>query len=443
MKKALTFFRAIFISAIIGLNSFIVTSCFQSSTIVYGNYESYMSPDIAKKVAKDHGVTFDVYGTDDNVASDFKNNIYDIGTVSAAVLVEMQKKGLLKKIDWNKLKELKKRKSEDEVKNEEDPCNWFTDAIKKISNSYEIDILEYGVPYFVQSFVFAYWSKESLPDEIQTWEEILNWIKNNSSGFFEGRQRLICVEDPRSLFSVSDLIYHSSDRSDNNATDKEKNGCVQDVLRKYNSVFSSFTKLLSRKALNWSRNVALMNSDGTIVANELASHGAAGGFMFNGDALLAAHGGEYYESDSPLPGVNFYVIHPNPTPITLDMIVINENSSKEKMERIYKTIFDIAIDKENAFDNFDEVQYTSPLVSVNEMIQEKNDDGNNYWDDLVDDNPSFKKVKEEEKDKIELIINQLKKIYEIPADIICVEEPFSDVQKVALGLSFANFKNQL
>lgn len=436
--------KILLISVAMLLNVFFIASCSSSVVIVYGNYENYMDPNLQSEIANKYNVSFNVYGADIRLLSDFKNKIYDIGTVSTYTLKEMQKRDLLEKIDW-------KQFHLTGIQNATDALTLFSPTVQKIlcpNGKDSENLLNYGIPYFLQSFVFAYWKSDeqqlSTPPlkENLSWESLLNWVKENYTYF--NNNRLACVEDPRTLFSIANLVANNNQSVNVSSPPICRPDDLDSVFNRYNKIFAAFSKILNPTTMHSNKNVMGLNTDSYVVVNKLDSKEVNGAFLFNGDALFAAEGGEYYQDDPPIPGHNFFVLTPTVTSTPLDMIVINSDDQNDpaKISKIYDVIKKIALEgsdsqtfQESAgpVRNFEYVAYTSPLKSVNEYVTKKG----GYLENDVNENDAWPQ------DIKSVVLEELKSIYNVNDQNLSIEVPLTQVERAALLYSFVQFKGNM
>ena len=428
-----------------------------NSEIIVANFESYMSDELMVQTRNEFGCRFLYYDTNETIETKFEKN-YDIAIPSSYEAMILKKKGLLEKIDWEQFEMKAEAKAGKviNVKTSEDAMFLFSDTTQNVLTAQDelyrglgyLDnnekVLDYCIPYFLQSWMFAYDGCEEIPalaDENITWLDAAKEIGSNSY-FSRGSTgvNIACVDDSRTVYGMSKLIYDKKnnipqhDWNINPDTDGES-------IDQYSQVYSSFVS-------NFKSDSFYFNSDSQIILQSLADpKGANGAFCYNGDALYALTGGgisdfeHYWNSD------NFHAVMPKETVITLDMLVFNKknNDNEERMQKVYDIAKKLTLEGGSAGEdiskvdeednyvygpmiNFDFVMYTAPLKNVDTYVTEP-DEG--YIATEIDE------------DQQELFT----KMYEIDANVTNLknlfERPLSDLDKSNMHWAYEPEKEKL
>ena len=382
-----------------------------SSNIVVGNFESYMSQDLMDEMKKEFGCQFLYYDTNETVETKFERN-YDIAMPSSYEAMILKKKGQLSKIDWAAFNMVADdgTKEGKPVKNAQDAKLLFSDTIKDVINAQDDlyqgmgyltkdeSVLDYGIPYFLQSWMFAYKgcpAIDNLEKEGITWNDVAKEVGNNNYFKPTTSAEIACIDDVRTFYGMSKMTYDQINEVAEIDWNINPTTADQSVAQ-YQKEYDSFVK-------NFSSRSFYFNSDSNQVLLSLADpNGVNGAFCYNGDALYALTGGGidrwkdlWTDADD-----NFHAVMPRETVITIDMLVFNKKNDnnptrKQKVYDIAKKITleggskddDIAaVDEDDNYINgpminFDFVMYTAPLKNLNDYVLA--DDGNiveNYED---------------------------------------------------------------
>lgn len=266
--------------------------------------------------------------------------------------------------------------------------------------------MDYGIPYFLQDFIFAY-RGEQIPEisNASTWAEAIDLISTNDR--FKpknNKPNLMAIDDARTMFSIPSLISTNNVNPKNN----ESIGSLSDKYYK-----------LSSKINNLGNNVMKLNTDANAVLNDLATNSVNGAFLFNGDALYASYGGDDGVS---IDEQDFHIVKPSDTLVALDLFVFNKNMKSDKLDKAYKVVNELCLsfdtsDPENSliYENFDYVNYTCTLKSLNDYVK------SNYFDLSIQE-----------------------EIYDIATPTVdSLEISIDNLTKSNLSFAWINFKNSL
>ncbi len=382
MKKLI--FNFIKISSILSIIP-IANSC-TSNKIVFANYESYMSEDVMHNLQSKYNIAFLPYETNEEIENKF-SGYYDVAVPSTYEVIKLKKQNQLEKINWdlfNLIVDGKKIKSGKEALQSgvfsEAVCTLIDgldeEYIKNGSLDNDESILDYGIPYFLQSFAFAYKGSEIKQlSEAKNWSELLSCINSSNKDldprFTPYKERKIAiVDDARSMFGLANSI---------NSEEVNPNPSVKSV-RDFANIYNDFSS-------NFAKKYTYFNTDSGQIISTLAKPypaGASCAIAYNGDLLYAAQGAGLYEASS---STDFHFCKLDKTLIALDMVVINKKTQNNlsKKQKIYEIVKDICLSgvndgeiisdtnsngsfKYDSVNNFDYVEYTSPLTKIYDFV---------------------------------------------------------------------------
>lgn len=451
----------------LALSSVLVTSCEAGANLlnrnfVYANFESYMSPNLQSELRQTYNnLQFDAFASNEKALTNFKNKTYTIGTLSTYAVLDLIHQGILQKLDWSKfnLSYLNDQDQEVPIHNANDALGLFTDEVQEILTSYSIDnkpvnLLDYAVPYFFQSLVFAYRGAkiDSLVDHQSSWYDILSTISSEQYRDRFNNNKLGIVEDERSLYSIANLIKTTKENQTVTVNPPPSQLTLSDFYNVYQEIADAGINYRNFATNN--RSTALLNSDSSVILNNLDSGRIDGGIMYNGDAIFSAQGGEFHaEKDDPLKpkSEDFHIVTPVNTPLALDLIVVNKLNieqfpgfldqayqviKKVGLEGVNETLADFqavltekpeTIYKNGPLENFNYVQYTSPLKKISDP--ENGLVAVEGWLEVAD------------QEELSNNINSAYFIQDIKNVTNFIEAPLNDIQKASLVNAFARFKN--
>ncbi len=441
MKKFKKVFNTILVSTVCALPFFPVSLLiWQASTtqkdFVLANYQSYINPDVSKELSKEFDLSYDYFETAEAALNLIKKNTADIVNTTTYDLVSWVQKSNgkdtpVQKIQWDKF-------NIPGVNNADDALNLFIPSLEGVLKGYDLNgngtsgelddnLLNYGIPYFLQDYIFAYRGDAITElDNSSNWKELIdNLSKEGIKQRFAATKypEIFAVEDPRSFLSIANNIYVEENPG------KVPSYNFDDIVNRYTNLADRFNKI--------SNNVMALNPDANVILNKLATEQVQGAFCFNGDALFATFGGD--EGDEATPD-NFHVVKPTDTIAALDMFTINSNLSGEKLDKAYGVLGQLCLgiyqgedgnnvypgsasyDPEQSwtYQNFDYVNYTAPLKVINEYIV------NNYFEET----PELKELRT--------------KIFNVDATSKDnFEQPISDLDKSNIAFAWVNFKAAL
>lgn len=388
-----------------------LTGCSNSNTIQFANFESYIDGKLMNHLTNSYDVQFQWFTVSEMIETKFRDT-YDIAVPCGYELSKLYQKGWLDKIQW-------KNFNIPNIENAHDARSLFSDdAIQAIDemnsmlHTYhqipaDFDILEYGIPYFAQSFVFMYKGEEltfySAIGEHDivaepTWADIFYTISPQCiyGNRFGGKVGML--DDAKSLYDMARIVETIEQNPTPISSDfNEWTNSMPDNAS-INDLKNTFKSLTSKAQNNWYR----LSTDSGQIARMLADHsqhGYNGALSWSGDALYASQGAGEYE---PYSGTQMHTIKPKGVSLDeIDFIVINNKNQNNinKLQRIYKTIFDICFDSYNvasseellstvdgrykywSMQNWDTVNYTPLLKNIYDEVVNPN---SLYWNDYED-----------------------------------------------------------
>ncbi|OAL10235.1 hypothetical protein A6V39_02210 [Candidatus Mycoplasma haematobovis] len=422
MLKKLGIGFATWVTAASGL---LIGKSSNSNDLVFGNYSDYISSDVAQKLREKYQLRVDLFDYDHLVKERFQKGIYDIAITSTSVLSELKSSGVAMKLDWSKLLGDETISQGNEVNNGqqlnkpkktiEDARALFTDIVKDMSH----DLLEYGIPYFVQKLGF-YYRGEKIKDlqEPVTFKTLIEKISNDNRFHSKnGKPQLGLIDDPRTVLSLARKVGNKQDVNPNE--DEYKNS--ESILNDYKKLISAG---LDKKVMG--DNFLYMTPDSGPMVDALSNKDIQGAFMYNGDGLFAANGGN---AELKIKETDFHHVELSENIFFLDFLTFSNKMSEEKKDKAYKLAKDLLFLKDevkNPFrkegedsgdvdsvvssvgseeeegdkpyeeivaQNFDEVQYTPTLEKVYSAL-------NKYFKDDSDDSDDEELVKESTKHEI-------------------------------------------
>ena len=377
------------------LSTLFVSGC-SNSGIVVGNFESYMSQYLMEQIKDEYHCQFLYYDTNETVETKFERN-YDIAIPSSYEAMILKKKGQLSPIDWSLFNII----GEDGnlITTSAQARSLFSDTINDVIDAQDDlykgmgylanteSVLDYGIPYFLQSWMFTYKGCEPIANLEKTgitWNDVAQEIGTNSY-FKPGKAaNIACIDDVRTFYGMSKLTYDQA----NGVAEVDWNinpSSSDQSINQYQKEYNCFVK-------NFGSRSFYFNSDSNQILLSLADpNGANGALCYNGDALYALTGGgiEGWEDLWTDEDNNFHAVIPKETVITIDMLVFNKknDNSPERKQKVYDIAKRITLEGcskgENISDtdeegnyiygpmiNFDFVMYTAPLKKLNDYVLE-------------------------------------------------------------------------
>lgn len=407
--KPLIFFN---IFGILSFAAVTISSCANEAqtNLVFGNFESYMSPDLQNELQdKYSNLSFDYYSSNENMISNFKNGTYTIGVPSTYALIELAKSNQIQKIDWSRFGLHMPDDPTKQITTATDALSLFSEPVQNILQGYKTsfgidNLLEYSVPYFFQDYIFAYRGPKidefSDPLNPPTWSNILDYVGTHPERFNNGR--FGAVEDERSLFSVAKLIKNVEESTPGapisvNPKINDPKPSIDDYINVFENLSSG--NRINATTLGDNPVPIFLNSDSNAILNRLALGTLNGAMLYNGDAIFSALGGDVVSDTKPT-GDNFHIVTPKYTPLALDLMVINKTTTENNpalLDESYQIIKKVGLENSDETDptlfqaelpaknstgdplyvngpmqNFSYILYTSPLKIISGLNNKDN-----------------------------------------------------------------------
>lgn len=382
-----------------------LTSCSATNTIQLANFESYMDSELMEHLRTSYDVQFQWFTVTEMIETKFRNT-YDIAIPCGYELVKLYQKGWLQPIDWLAF----------EIPGVIDAETALTtlyaepaqEAITQMNTSFQtylddtnFNVLNYGVPYFAQSFDFVYkgdeidfYSAVGSHEKVDepTWADVFYTVSPDCQYASRFGGKIGMLDDAKSIYDMSRIVetIEKNGGDPANATNEmPKNSSVE-------SLKNTFTSLTSKAQHDWYN----LKTDSGQIARTFADHGKYGYqaiMSWSGDALYAAQGAGEFDSYK---GSQMHTVKPKGVSLDeIDFLVVNKKNKKnpKKLERIYKTIYDICFDGYDKTDilkkegnrykywsmqNWDTVSYIPLLKDIYNEVSNTNSD---YWDDYADE----------------------------------------------------------
>lgn len=380
---------SIFLASFCSTMALTLASCSDNGFYI-ANFQSYMSPELMSSLKEDYrNLNFRYYGTNEDLERTFERN-YDIAIPSSYLMAKFASSNKLVKLDWSKFNI--KNSQGKLITTADQALELFGKTTQTILTSiYDINgdgkadkendnLLNYGVPYFLQDFIMGYKGNEITQfstNKDSDWSKVVDYFGENS-GKSKTYKKIAMIDDYRTVYSIPRLIQTESAGTPNVNPDAGANGEKEIPINSFEETYS----LLSTKFPE--KNTFLLNSDSNFILNDFADpKGSSAGIMYNGDLLYAIQGGDNSSDKKLFDATNVHFIRPKNTLIALDMMVINKNTKyeDEAYEVIKKVALDGLSDDEDITEtnsdgsyiygpmiNFDHIQYTSPLKQITDYV---------------------------------------------------------------------------
>ncbi|MGL4951473.1 MAG: hypothetical protein ACRC4L_00660 [Mycoplasma sp.] len=372
LKKWLTF-GMLGAVMIIPIPLLIISSKSDAGKFVLANYQSYMAPEVMENLTDEYKISFDSFETAEDSKRLLKNNTADITNTSSSEIEGLINDDLVKEINWENF-------GIEGISNADDALELFTPSVQEFLNTTisgkEVNLLKYGIPYFLQDLVFVYRGEEipELHNDELTWSTAINLIlKEDRFSPNKNKPNLICLDDARTMYSLPRSI-----ETESNSVNPNDDASIEEIENTY-SYFSNTLNKIGSKSIKF-------NTDSNAVLNSVATKEVTGGFMFNGDAIFASFGGD---DEIEIDEDDFHVVKPIDNVVALDLFVINKKLEGDNLNKTYDILNKLCLDEGNsvedideesmAFKNFDYVNYTPTLNSFYEYVTDY--DELNYFDE--------------------------------------------------------------
>ena len=395
-----------------------LTSCSQSNSIQFANYESYMNDRLMNHLSSEYGVQFQYFTVAEMIETKFER-FYDICVPPGYELVSLYTKGLLHKIDWAKfdIKDSKGNKITNSTQARglfvtggdifNDMNDNFRAYLKKMGDPQadSFDVLDYGIPYFAQQFMFGYKGEKldfykyntTNKTEDPTWLDIFYTISpanpNCDSRFKKASRTNYCsmLDDAKTMYDIARIMETINDPS--GPTNVIPEGSTVDSMIE---TLSTLTDMF--KGDQW----FVLNTDSGIISRNFANrvHSNPCVFSWSGDMLYAALGAEEF---NPYSAAEMHIQKPSVASLDeIEFLVINKKDEKDssKLNEIYNIVKEVCLDgcdltpdangiaKTDADGNYvhwsmanwDTVNYTPMLQNIYQYTIGSEE----YWSDYLD-----------------------------------------------------------
>ncbi|RAO94888.1 spermidine/putrescine ABC transporter substrate-binding protein, partial [Mycoplasma wenyonii] len=350
-----------------------------SDELVLATYQSYINEEIAEEAYQEFSIKTIYFENDREVFNGFSSGAFDLAILSSSTLEEAVKKGLVKKIDWDKFQPLKdKLKNNGGAGTNGQKKNWgsvYSPVVEKFFSSPEIS--NYGVPYFLSYLAFAYSGEDLLKNgkergdfstsQQMSWSDLIaKIIADERFKTTDGFPKLGMVEDELTLFSLSKLSQKQETEKGQGPSETEK--LFEPEKKQSESQFYKQFFQINESGINKGKlgpRPLFLSPDSAVLSEMLCKGELAGAFVYNGDALYAqtmiddgdceeeeetgddededlndsqdtSDSSDSDSSDSSKPKRKIKIITGSPTLWFLDSIAISAQVSPEKENKIYE-----------------------------------------------------------------------------------------------------------
>lgn len=370
MNKFIRNFLSISISLIVGAGLIILPFAMFSSSkdgLVFGNFQSYMSPDVQDYLSSKYDINYQYYGTNAEIPTFIKNKTLDIAIATNNTVAQLAIENQIQPIPWNKFNleyhdennQTKKVESFNDVKYLVTDFTWS--LCEYIGRSVGIgNLLEYCVPYFMQKFLFAY--RGSAISELNdnpniTYNDIFQYISNNPR-FTTSNSSVMMIEDARSVYDVASLIKENPINNGINPKEgilTKSNPLDRSApkIQQLNHVYDSIFHFYENKE---NKNIITFNSDSSILLNKLALNQINGAFLYTGDVIYSALNGDNPSSSLQKPNFeensrDFYAVSPKNNFFAMDGIIFNKTISGQKLDSACNVVKELVFSGMSSNDN--------------------------------------------------------------------------------------------
>ena len=430
---------------IISPSCYLNTGCMNENEIIFANFESYMSINLIRQYQNE--AQFIYYGTNEEIQTKFKQN-YDVAIPTTYEAIDLLSQNLLEKIDWS-LFNLTNENSE-LITNGHEAEVLFTDEINNIMNSMteyckekmpeyfsnNETLYDYCIPYFLQSFIFAYKGCRAIDelDNCTNWNDYITQMTKNKYFDPTKTSHIGMVDDSRTIYDLAHIMLTENNTNKPYINPDNENQSISE----YRKDHQAFTKYF------YGKNNFYFNTDSQEILNSLSNpSGNHSSFAYNGDILYAAMGAGLYDSWNEN---NFHISNIKDSVLALDVVVLNKKLDKKltHKQKVYNIVNKICLNgcdkgerisdtKENddyvygIMENFDYVNYTAVFKNIDDYV-------------LNGDYFSEEEYAPEE-------INLYKKIYKIVADnddiSRLIELPISNLAKSNMHWAYNEEKEKI
>ena len=432
-----------------------------NNKFIFGNFQSYISDDVKAEMREKYDINRQYYGSNEEIPTFIQNGTMDIAVATNDMIAKLVIEDRIEPIPWGEFNITKSDGTK--VNSYKDLQGFVTDAVWQIGQEFAEainlkdpdnpdqvgNLLEYCVPYFMQTFTFAYRGPEIPASEIGTdpsYADIFNYI--SKSDYFNSKPSAVMMIDDsaRSIYDVGRIV--GGETNINPSVGRLTMDGVSSTAVSVNEASKTFDNISNYYKTG--TNTITFNEDPSIILNKIALNQSYGAFLYNGDSIYAAMGGDNPEGTPNLPNFDgepdFHVIVPTMNFFAMDGLVINKKMNPAKKEKAINIIKDLCLSGLNygenvsetdadgnyvylATENFGYVNYTPCYEGLYEYATSKDSDG--YFPSIYDN---------------QNLIDTLVKLISINADNISqnnIELPLNDVSNSNISLAYLEFKNNL
>lgn len=432
-----------------------------NNKFVFGNFQSYISDDVKAELGSEYDINWQYYGSNSEIPTFIQNGTIDAAVATNDMIAKLLIDDQIQPIPWDEFDLTKSDGTK--INSYRDLQGFVTDTTWKIgeefakainlrdsSNPNEIgNLLEYCVPYFMQTFTFAYRGSKIPESDIGTnpsYKDIFSYI--SKSDYFNSKLSAVMMIDDssRSIYDVARIVGGATDiNPETGRLTMERTYSpavsISEISKTYDNIANYYEV---------GTNTISFNTDPSIILNKLALNQTYGAFLYNGDSIYAAMGGDNPEDSPGLPNFegegDFHVIVPTDNFIAMDGIVLNKKMSSAKREKAISIIKDLCLSGLNygenigemdedgnyvytSADNFAYVNYTPCYEALYEYVTSTSSEG--YFPINYDD-PN--------------LVDTLIKLISISSDKVSqnnIELPLNDTSNSNIDLAYLEFKNKI
>lgn len=429
----------------------------------FGNFQSYISEDVKQALEKRYKMNWQYYGSNSEIPTFINNKTLDVAVATNNMVAQLAISDKIMPIPWDKFGLIKddgtEVKTYKDLKGFVSESTWWLSqsiaravSLPKLPDGSECDnLLAYCVPYFLQNFVFCYRGEKinNIDYGSVSFKSIFDYISQDKR-FNSKNSNVMMIDDYRSVFNIAKVIKGDNDINPEVGIlkqDSDLNSINSLPISYFDDVYDSISDYYSKGK----RNVLTFNSDSSIVLNKVALNQTSGAFMYNGDAVYAAMGGDNSEGALGLPqfgdNQDFFSIVPSDTFYAMDGIVINKSIDDKKLDDAIEIIKMLCLsglqkgeniserDSDGEYkylstQNFDYLNYTPCYEKLYAYSIDQSENGYFEQNDITD--ASQKK----------LLIDLLT-INPVPINDYTIELPLTELTKSNINLAYVNFKTKI
>lgn len=433
-----------------------------SNEFVFGNFQSYMSDNVKDDLSSKYKINWQYYSSNAEIPTYIQNKTLDLAIATNNMIAQLAMSNQLLPIPWDEFNLIKS--DGNKINNYKDLEGFVSDATwwlsKTIGGAIKLpdvngepcgNLLAYCVPYFMQDFAFCYRGEkiDELSNESISFKEIFDYISNDSK-FNSKNSNVMMIDDSRSVYNVAKFVGNDSDINPSSGVlfpGTSLNSTNALSIKHFDETYDNIAKYYTNKK----KNILTFNSDSSIVLNKIALNQTKGAFMYNGDAIYAAMGGDNENNQTGLPqfgdNQDFYSIVPNVNFYALDGVVINKSIDQKKKKFAVEIIKSLCLSglqqgevvsdrningdyKYLSVQNFNFLNYTPCYKSLYEYAIDPSENGYFSQNDI------------ENYEQKQLLIDLIK-INSESINQENIELPVTELTKSNINLAYLDFKNKI